>query len=314
MTKQVQFLVFLIGTLFIINPEGDTQEIINKKPVAGPHEFVPISGINLPMIHTKFTTYVGGGQTSNFFLPVFELPNGRVVGLKGDILFVDAGVTYHQRVRDWLGVYLKYRVAARLGTNVQTVIAQGYNSISSFEIGWKFKIFEGEHSYLSATLEMQNHKGNFVDIYGYIVDVINQHPFPSISDNVPVITGGVGLQYAFGFGELLGVSLQSEIDYGETYTRGENGIRFMSSLAVDVNFHDKFDIPIGLAVATIFTSQQEVVYVDGRVAKMALWKIAYTGAQDFNVGLEWSLMKSPMPSVTNEPTVSTIALSSRFYF
>lgn len=285
-----------------------------RVPSLSSHEFVPVSSNTLPMVNTKFNMYIGGGQTSNFYLPLFTIGDWKVIGLKGNILFVDAGIHYQQRVRDWLGVYVRYRIAARLGTEIQTVLAQGYNSINSFEIGWKFKLIEEDKFMLSTKLEMQNHTGNFVNILGFIKDIVNQHPSPSITNKTPVITGVAGIQFAYGINSLFGISAESEIAYGETYTRGENGIRFMTGMSFDINFNERFSIPIGVAVAALFTSQPEYVYVDGHVAKIVGWKIAYTGASEFNLGLEWSLTKSPMPGVENEPVVQTLGMSSRFYF
>lgn len=285
-----------------------------KTPSLKTHQFIPISGIHLPNTGTKLGTYIGGGKTVNFTLPLLELENGHVIGLKGDILFVDALINYQQRVRDWLAVYVRYHKAARLGTEVQSVLAQGYNSINSFEIGWKFKLLEYDEFMLSTSIEMQNHSGQFTNILGYVKDLINNHPDPSITEKIPVITGGGGIHMAYGINDLFGVAFVTEVAYGETYTRGENGVRFNSGLAFDVNFKERFSIPVGLAVASYLTSQPELVYVDKSMAKLLVFKLAYTGASDFSLGLEWSVMKSPMPNVENEPMVQMVGLSSRYYF
>lgn len=59
-----------------------------------------------------------------------------------------------------------------------------------FGIGWHFKILEGEKYAFSATAELQNNTGSFINVLGFVQDIINDYPNPQIKENVPVLTVG----------------------------------------------------------------------------------------------------------------------------
>jgi hypothetical protein len=46
---------------------------------------------------------------------------------------------------------------------------------------------------MTNTAELQNHDGNFINILGFIQDIINDHPNPKIKESIPVLTVGSGI-------------------------------------------------------------------------------------------------------------------------
>jgi hypothetical protein len=64
----------------------------------------------------------------------------------------------------------------------------------------------------------------------------------------------------------------------------------------------------------MLTSQPDVVYANGRTAKIFIFKIAYTKSTDFVLGIEWMNMITPMPEVDKDPLAQSFGLSTRYYF
>lgn len=110
------------------------------------------------------------------------------------------------------------------------------------------------------------------------------------------------------------MSAIADLAYGETYSRGENGLAFIAGTGIDLDFYPKYSVPVGLMVHYNITSQPEFVIVEGKSAHIWKMKLAYTRASDFSLGLEYAVMKVPLRNAQNDPIVYSFALASRFYF
>ncbi len=308
-----KYLLIIFLSLFA-SMNVTAQDETLKRITIGNHIFTPITYSRLPSTHTYINTLAGFGQTINLFHSITINEDLGVIGLDGEVTFMDVYFAYQQRIRDWLAAYIQIGMSARLGTEFQSILVQGFNTITHFEIGWQFKILEGDKFAFSATAELQNNEGSFINILGFVKDIINDHPDPKIKESVPVLTVGSGLRFAYGFNEFIGMSAITDLSYGETYIRGKNGLVFTAGAGVDLDFYPKYSVPLGLIVHYNITSQPELVYVAGKSAHIWMVKLAYTKSSDFSLGLEYAIMKVPLQNVKNDPMVSSFALASRFYF
>ncbi len=308
--RYLLIILFLLFAGMNVSAQAET----SKKITIGNHGFTPITYSPLPSTNTYINTLAGFGQTVNLFHYVTLPEDLGIIGIKGEVTFVDVYFGYQQRIRDWLAAYIQLGLSARLGTEVHSILAQGINSVTNFQIGWHFKMLEGDKYALSAFLELQNNNGSFINVLGFIKDVINDHPDPKIKQSIPVLTVGSGLRFAYGFNEFIGMSATTDLSYGETYIRGKNGLAFTAGAGVDLDFYPRYSVPVGLIVHYNITSQPELVYVNGRAAHILKAKIAYTKARDFSLGLEYAIMKVPLSNAENDPIVYTFVLASRFYF
>lgn len=311
--------IFLLPIFVLISMEltaqaDDSTKLSQRRPKHGDHNFVYLTGARTPEMNSEVFTFMGGGQTSDLQYQIFDIDGWDGIGLTGSVVFVHLNAKYQQLVRDWLSVFVRYNVASRIGTDVQSVLGHGVNTITSFEIGWKLKVYQGNKSILSTSFELQNHSGNFMNISKFIKDIIGNNPNASITQNIPVLTGGVGIQYAYGINDLFGLSTYIDVGYGETYVRGKNAVRFLAGASFDVNFYERYDFPIGLAVNGALNSEPDLVYVDGKIAKLIQFKVAYTGSLDFSLGIEIGAAYTPLPGVKDDPLFGTIGLASRYYF
>ncbi|KKM68310.1 hypothetical protein LCGC14_1462210, partial [marine sediment metagenome] len=50
----------------------------------------------------------------------------------GEDIFIEMGFSYQQRVRNWLAAYMDLNVSVRVGTELQSILTQGFSAITSF--------------------------------------------------------------------------------------------------------------------------------------------------------------------------------------
>jgi len=305
---------FILVLLFFSFPISFAQSDTTKRPLVGEHTFTPVTYSNLPFTNTYFYTLTGFGQTTDLVHQLGSIGNYKLQGLEGEVAFIDMGISYQQRVRDWLAGYINLHLSARVGTELQSILSQGINTVNSFEIGWHFKLIDGNKHALSSILELQNHRGSVISVLGYLQDIIEDHPNPSLNQNIPVLAFATGICYAYGLNDLVGLKASLDLAYGETYTRGLNGFSFEAGTGIDFDFYPRYKVPVGLVLQYAITSMPEFVYVEGEHAQVFRSKIAYTKADDFSLGIEYSYMKVPLINQEKPPSVMTFALVARYYF
>lgn len=312
MKYQRALTIFLqLMLCFLFMPALIAQSDTLKKPRIGNHIYTPITYSKLPFTNSYISTHTGIGTTSG----LVTVPNYlQLQGLEGEVSFVELGFSYQQRVRDWLAVYMELSLSARVGTEFQSMLAQGFSAITSFNIGWHVKLYEGEKSRLSMILELQNHRGSFINVLGFVEDIINNHPYPTLNETVPVLAIASGFRYAYALNETVGFKSSAKLAYGETYTRGSYGFAFDGGAGIDLNFYPRYSVPVGVVLTYDITSMPGFVYVEGKASQMIQTKIAYTKASDFSLGLEFSYFKYPLVNQSSPVTAVSVGLAARYYF
>jgi len=305
--KRIIPMILIVLLVPAVKAQSDTL----KHPRVGNHAFTPITFSKLPLINTHLSTHTGLGTSSGLVSNIGDLA---VEGLAGEVTFFEMGFAYQQRVRNWLAAYMDINVSARLGTELQSILVQGFSAITSFNIGWHIRLAEGEKSLLSGILELQNHKGSFTNVLGFVEDILNDRPNPSLSENIPLLVFATGLRYAYGLNETIGFKACSALAYGERYIRGNYGYSYDLGAGIDFNFYPRYSVPLGLVLIYEITSMPDFVFVDGKNSQLIQTKIAYTKASDFSLGLEFAFMKYPFNSQPESVTVRYAALSARYYF
>ena len=305
--------MLLIVTVFLYTLAFAQSDSI-KRPKVGDHTFTPVSYSNLPFTNTYLYTTTGVGQSLDLVHQLDPLDGTKLIGLQGEVSFIDIGFSYQQRVRDWLAVYISLNLSARLGTELQSILLQGVNTVSGFEIGWHIRLLESDKVALSTVVELENLHGSFINIFGFAKDIINDHPYPSLSQNIPVLAFSTGFRFAWGLNDLIGLKASTDLAYGETYVRGQNGFALGLTVALDLDFYKRYSLPLGFVISSNITSMPEIVYVQDSYAKILRAKIAYTKSPDFNLGIEFSYMKIPLVNQENPTSTYSLALAARYYF
>lgn len=307
--------VFVTVILFLNSPPqycAQRQDSIST--ILNGHHFIPVSLIHSPFITTHLETVFGVGQSQDLDFTLLEANDNLKLSLEGDISFIDLHFRFQHKVRDWIAIYLKYGLAVRVGTELQSIIFQGINTIESFEIGWNIKLHEGEKYAVSCNMNLQKLEGSFTNFVSFINDLLDSVPHHSLTESIPVLIGEAGLRHAYGINKTIGIMADADISWGETYIRNKMAFRYALGVSVDINFFPRFSIPFGFVSGYQISSQPDLVYVDNKFAQVLLFKIAWTGSRDFSLGLEATYMSLPLPELNKKPGAVVYGLSTKYYF
>ena len=305
----------IIFSCLVLLVEVNGQEVEGQKPSLNDHTFIPVSYMASPFFNTRLTMPIGIGSTSNFNFDETGNPAlDTIDGLNGSVLFVNLGMRYSQKLQDWINFYMNVGLTARLGTNVESILSQGFNTVINVKVGSMIKLYDSKKTMLSMSVDVSNYGANFMDINGFVGDIIDGVPDPQIVRKIPALTAGAGLHFAWGINDLFGVTAAGSYAYGETFTRGQSGGRYSIKTGVDVNFNKRFQVPLGLALGYVVTTDAEIVYVDDRSGTMLFWKIAYTGRKDFDIGIETGVMTLPFDDVEEKPKVIVTSFTISYFF
>ncbi len=308
----VKILILLLSSTVSLGALA--QEVQGTKPELNNHTFIPVTSMTSSFNNTQLMLPIGIGSTANFDFTPDEPAFDTLSGLSGEILFASLGFKYSQKVQDWINFYLNLGLTARLGTNFESLLSQGFNTVVNFEIGTMINLYQTNRTRLSLSVAVQNYDANFVDIDGFIRDVVDGAPDPRIVREIPALTAGGGLHFAWGINDLFGVRAEATYAYGETFTRGRSSGLFSITGGVDVDFNDRFQVPLGMALTYSVTTEPEIVYVDNRSGRMFFAKLAYTGRKDFDLGLESGIMILPLENLEQKPKINMASITMSYFF
>ena len=309
------YSVAVIGLLLLaFVPEiAWAQESDNRIPQLNGHTFVYISNVQYPFTNSLFTSNLGIGNANNLSYEIDDINGQPIFGIKGSLTYASLSFNYQQRIRDWIALYMHGGLTARLGSDVFSLLSQGVSTVSSFRIGWLIRIAEGEKYALSGTVGLNNSSGTFISIRRFVQDILNQVPNPSITTDSPILLGDFGLQFAYAFNQVIGLNLDGDLSFGESFDRKDADLRFALKSALDFNFI-KYRVPLGFVLNYSMVSQPDLVYTDKGTAQIIGVKLTYTGTNDFLIGLEASKMNIPLEDVAQKSSFKVGMLSIRYYF
>jgi len=312
--SRLNWILLIIGISLFFTETISAQDKLGSKPMLNSHLFIPLSMIRTPFTNTKISAPLGFGQTSNFNFPLPIIGNDTLKGIKGEVVFATLGLQYRQRVRDWISFSARLSMTARLGTDLGSILFEGFNTVVNFEIGSTIRLFETKKIMLSTSFEIQNFEGNFVDISGFLLDVINRVPDPKVIKKVPALITGIGLHFAWGINQTFGLITNVSYSYGETFTRGQSANLYRITSMIDADLNPRFHIPIGFALSYTNTSKPDVVYIENKSAELWIWKVAYTGRKDFDFGIEYGIFFLPFEKADKKPRVTNFLFSMTYFF
>ena len=310
-------VLLLSALMLILNTVGAQSELPSKaeyRPVLYGHSFPSLSSFRSSFITTSLQANMGFGNTSTLKIPGIIIDDYEIFSFEGQILFFDMKVKYMQRFTPWLALQLSFSMAGRTGTNMSTIMADGVNTLNGGSIGWLVRVRKTERFNLTATLNVTNLTGNFINVQDYFRDLINNVPDPSVTKKVPAMAIGAGLSGAYAFSPVFGLQFSGEYAYGESFQRLKNDGFFSAGVVGDVDFNPNHGVPVGLALNYTLTSAPEIVLSDGGLSNLISLKAGYTGSDDFELGLQYSYYNVKITSVDDKPFVNKIILLFKFYF
>lgn len=296
------------------NAQSQTSSSDKKVPNLYGHAFPSIGHLRSSFVNTSLEANLGFGLTSPVRIAGLMVDDHEIFAFEGQILFININVQYKQRFNKWLALFISFKMAGRLGTDLSTILADGVNTLVGGDIGWLIRIKQSNRFNLSGTVYVQNLTGNFMNVGDYFEDIINDQPNPEAVKKVPAMSVGAGVVGAYAFNSSFGMQFQAETAYGESLEREKSNVYYAVGIMGDVDFESKHNVPIGLALGYNVTSATEILLADGGLANLISVKVGYTGSDDFELGLQYTYYGVNLKSVEENPSVNTIMLMLKFYF
>ncbi len=312
MAIKIAISAFLLCFSLVVAAQEESNSI--NIPNKNGHHFIPSNMVTSPFLNTYFNSTLGLAQSQSVEFQLGEVNGRPIYGETGSILFAVLGFDYQQNIKDWIAFKARINISARIGTELQSLWSLGLNSISGYELSWNLKLSEGEKHMLSGAFLVKNFTGNFVSISGFVQDVLDGKPNPSITQTIPSMTAGVGLRYAYGFNDLWGINLSADVLYGEGFSREENGVLYNIGGALDLNLNERTSVPIGFLFEYSASKLPDLVYREDRTAHYLAGKIAYTGSSDYSLGLEVSYLSLPLNKIDDKIQTIGFALTTKYFF
>ncbi len=311
--KKILIIWLFLGLAATAHSQAEPDFLTKRNKLNG-HTFMDFSRFNSPFISTSLKINVGAGSTSVITIPPLEIDGITTPAIKGTIMFTEAGLTYRQRFTPWLSLFIHSAIIARYGSDAFSLLYDGVNTVSGGAIGWQIKMVQTKKLILTSSVFVNNLSGSFINIREFVNDIIDTVPNPSIIKNTPALTGGVGISGAYAFNQTWGIQAESQLIYGETFIRDVSKVKVNTTILGEADFYAKYNFPLGIGFGYIFTSIPETSIRSGNYVSIGVFKLAYTGSPDFDLGLEYMTYKMKLDGQLKNPFVSQFIFSFKFFF
>jgi len=302
--------------LFVSGLTGQTEEksLATKRETLNGHTFQQLSYFNTSFISTHLAANIGFGSTPALKIGTINIDTLKVFEFEGKVVFVDVTVRYQQRFTPWLAMYLEGNMAGRLGSDLSTILADGVNTITGFQIGWLIRVYHSRKLNLAANVHVASAAANFMNVSKYFEDLINNVPNPSVSSTVPAMAIDVGINGGWAISPTWGIQFFGDMAFGESFQRERTQAYYNLGIEGEVDFNPNYKVPIGLALGFVATNNPESVSDNSGFSNIFIGKIGYSGSKEFELGIQFSYFDVSLKSVDSKPYVSKIMLMLKFFF
>jgi hypothetical protein len=281
------------------------------------HTFLNNTNLGLPFTGTYYKTVLGAGQTINLDIPDIYINNVKVLSLSGDLIYTNLNFTYQQQIRDWLAFNGIVNLNAQVGTETGALISQGINLSTSFNFSWKAKVYENRKMSFSSSLFLSRISYFVVDLKGFTKKLIDSGGLTrnnKIVSSVPMVRGGMKLNYVYAFNKTFGGISTFTLDYGESAYRGEANVwNYSYGLGIDADLLPNQHVPLGFLAGFMHTSVPSTREETSKEPNVVLFQFNYTGRKDLNLGLELTYHWYKPVDYNNYIQYVTFGLNSTVY-
>ncbi|GMR24832.1 MAG: hypothetical protein BMS9Abin39_0101 [Ignavibacteria bacterium] len=316
--------VLVISTFEISAQEGTGIEVANLNslkqsivPVLGDHKFMPNSVVKDPFIKTYIRNSVGIGQALNLDIPIVEIGDDQVLGLRGDLVFASLDFEYHHAVKEWLAVWGRFNLLARLGNDTQALLTQGVTAVTGFEFGWLFNLMRKENTMFSLSLSLENGNATIINLLDFVDRIVGGDYTlnNSLVSNVQSLRGGSGLRFAWAASKLFGFYATGELLYGQSSeVRGDSKLFYNIGGVLDFDLNAVSDLPFGILLGYSQTNLQSSGNKGRGDLSTFFFRIGYNNPNDLSIGIENSLNIIPIQSLDQTINAGLTKIMLRYYF
>jgi hypothetical protein len=287
-------------------------------PVLGESRFMSTAFLPSPFVTTDMRSSLGIGKAFNIHTPILEIDDDVILGLEGDLLYALLDAKYQFAVQEWLAVWGRFLVNARLGNELSSMLAQGVSVHNGFEVGWLFRIWNNDRHLLSAAVSLDNAGTTWFDIYRFVSDAIDSGgitPDNNLVRSAPTVTSSFDLRYAYSASDLVGIQALIQTALGESVNREEStAVAYRLGLAVHLDLLKRKGVPMGFIGAyKIGTMPDGGDDITGR-AQSFLFNISYTGRHDLGLGVDVEHQRLPLRGFDDTVSFTSAVITMQYYF
>ena len=283
-------------------------------PKVGETRVISTTFLDDPFVNTQSSLALGYGKSSNIVTPLIEIDGDPVVGLEGELIFATLLFQYRYAVRDWVAVWGQLNIAARLGNEIQTMLVQGVNAATGFEVGWLFRLYESEKHLLSTGISVRDGSATIIDVAGWAEGVVEGENVELVRKSPTLGTIG-DMRYIYAANDFTAFQFLGQLAYGESIERSrENEFNYGLGGLVSLDFSKKTSHPVGLALGYKYTTIPDGADEIIDDIQSALIGISYTGRPDFSIGLDLEFQRLPVKGIEDPASFFSAIISMRYFF
>lgn len=287
-------------------------------PRLGEHLFSPIAGAPLPFIRTVTSLNVGVGVSQGLDVPLFEIGGQPVYASVGELAVVGVIARHEQAIKPWMSVYLEARLTGRLGTNITSLLGQGINTVTGFDLGWNVRILENQRWSVVTGLSLEDGSYTNIDIQRWAEGLLDSGYVTEdnqLFDTKPALKASWMSSAAYVFNPALGLYASVTAGVAEPKVRdGDYSLLFDGMLALSVNWDPVIEVPIGTTLGVEYRENPDVSNADEGSYKNVYLRLGYTGEDAFGLGVQVMYQYAPVGGVVNDVSFISGAIDMRFYF
>jgi len=275
------FLVVSAGYL----PAQEPSRVLNG------FEFIPSRIVADPFAITYFGTTTGGGMAFALDTPFIDLDGDTIGTLTGDVAFLALGFEYQQRFGQWLAVRVAFTGSGRIGTDEQSMLAQGVTGTFGWDLGATARIYQSQKVIISGALDFARTNIVGIDPYGFAESVIDNGGLTddnSLVASANAISGLLGARLGWAPASWIGVTAVLEGGRGDVTESGSE-IVIGGGGTVGVDLKNLNVIPIGILLSfdsDAFSQSGADLATRSNGFGLGLF---WTGWEDFIIGLETNM-------------------------
>lgn len=318
MIAQAAFRVALVLAVCLAIPprlaKASGQEQGMRRPLLGGHTFIWNPATRDPFPRTFIRSTVGVGKTvDRVLIPSFEIEGKVVEEVRGDLLFAELDFAYQHRVQDWLAVWGRFNLGARLGTTTGALLSEGITTLTGMELGWLVRLVQTRSVILSGTANLWSDGLTDVDVLRWARG-LGDEDGPGLVESSPAVRGGGGLRFAWGINKGWGVLFMGESGYGESASPNQaDGWVWDFAGGVSFDLSAYTDVPIGFVLSGASKGFDRETSNPGiRTDEVGL-RLAFTDRDDFLLAVDskWSLFDTVEG---DDVGVIRLGLALQYYF
>jgi len=282
------------------------------------HTFVPTTFIRDPFVRTSLRSGLGFGMTPALTTSPVVIDGESVKGLEGNLLFALMAFEYQHAIREWLAVRAGLKVMGRLANETRPLLAQGVTLYGEFQLGWLFRVMQSERTIVSASLEIRNSSLTDVYLQRFIEGIIDSGGISRgnhLVEVTPALLGGGGLRMAYAFSELVGLTANANLFYGESGDRATGDTwTYMVMAALDFNLFSQGGPPLGFVVGASTGTPVDVPGTGDATTQAIFGRIGYTGSREFALGLDLAYDLVPVRNAEGKQGFVSAIIDILLYF